>query len=287
MSDDDSSQGDDAAGMFTDDMLGSSNGSGIISDDIDDEIGDAANSNKAASSSAESSSKLALLQGLLARKQVKLVSSKRTLKRSASSSSSRTRPVVKLMVTSVSRSYSEPWRRKPQRESSGTGFLIQWDDCNIASNNSTAARNQKSQSIRIITNAHVVRNASTVRARASFGPHVVSCEVEWLSLPLDLALLRITEGDWDDFCKGWSFDDLLQTNDDGDGGNTDSSNVDTDVAAENSSSSNNNNNKNSSSDTVLDNFNNSNIFQQLYDGAVVRVRLLSAEMDPTSCQAHW
>jgi hypothetical protein len=104
---------------------------------------------------------------------------------------------------------------------------------------------------------------------------------------LDLALLRITEGDWDDFCKGWSFDDLLQTNDDGDGGNTDSSNVDADVAAENSSSSNNNNNKNSSSDTVLDNFNNSNIFQQLYDGAVVRARLLSAEMDPTSCQAHW
>jgi len=62
------------------------------------------------------------------------------------------------------------------------------------------------QPIRIITNAHVVRNATTVRARASFGPHVVSCQVEWLSLPLDLALLRITEGDWNDFCKGWSFD---------------------------------------------------------------------------------
>ena len=27
--------------------------------------------------------------------------------------------------------------------------------------------------------------------------------VEWLSLPLDLALLRIAEGDWGDFCKGW------------------------------------------------------------------------------------
>ena len=106
------------------------------------------------------------------------------------------------MVTSVSRSYSEPWRRKPQRESSGTGFLIQWEE---DSNN---------QSIRIVTNAHVVRNATTVRARASFGPHVVSCEVEWLSLPLDLALLRITAGDWNDFCKGWSFDDLLKKSDD-------------------------------------------------------------------------
>lgn len=59
-----------------------------------------------------------------------------------------------------------------------------------------------------MTNAHVVRNASTVRARASFGPHVVSCEVEWLSLPLDLALLKIAAGDWDDFCKGWGFGDL-------------------------------------------------------------------------------
>ena len=76
------------------------------------------------------------------------------------------------MVTSVSRSYSEPWRRKPQRESSGTGFLISWGE-------------DTQQPIRIITNAHFVRNATTVRARASFGPHVVSCQVEWLSLPLD------------------------------------------------------------------------------------------------------
>ena len=69
------------------------------------------------------------------------------------------------------------------------------------------------EKIRIVTNAHVVRNASTVRARASFGPHVVSCEVEWQSLPLDLALLKIAEGDWDDFCKGWNFDDLMTSND--------------------------------------------------------------------------
>ena len=59
-----------------------------------------------------------------------------------------------------------------------------------------------------MTNAHVVRNASTVRARASFGPHVVSCEVEWLSLPLDLALLKIAGGDWHEFCRGWNFPEL-------------------------------------------------------------------------------
>lgn len=115
------------------------------------------------------------------------------------SSSSRTRPVVKLMVTSVSRSYSEPWRRRQQREASGTGFLVRWDGGGGSSNDNN-------NSIRIVTNAHVVRNASTVRARASFGPHVVNCEVEWLSLPLDLALLKIT-ADWDDFCKGWGISD--------------------------------------------------------------------------------
>eukprot|EP00956_Cyclotella_meneghiniana_P005979 scaffold7802_cov71-Cyclotella_meneghiniana.AAC.14 len=111
----------------------------------------------------------------------------------SSSSSSRTRPVVKLVVTSVSRSYSEPWRRRTQRESGGTGFLIGWNE------------EDDSASVRILTNAHVVRNASSVRARSSFGPHVVNCCVEWISLPLDLALVKISESDYDDFCKGWGF----------------------------------------------------------------------------------
>jgi len=177
MSDEDSSQGDDTGGMFTTDA--------ILNDEVE-EMG--AVNNKAATMS--DAANAALLQ---ARKRAKLSSKRSTKSERSSSSSSRTRPVVKLMVTSVSRSYSEPWRRKPQRESSGTGFLISWGE-------------DTQQPIRIITNAHVVRNATTVRARASFGPHVVSCQVEWLSLPLDLALLRITEGDWNDFCKGWSFD---------------------------------------------------------------------------------
>ena len=176
MSDEESSQEDNNGEMFTTDAI------------LSEEIGSAENDKATTSDAAD-------LLGLLARKKAKLTSSssKRSTKRASSSSSSRTRPVVKLMVTSVSRSYSEPWRRKPQRESSGTGFLVAWE-------------NDMQQPIRITTNAHVVRNATTVRARASFGPHVVSCHVEWLSLPLDLALLRITAGDWSDFCKGWSFD---------------------------------------------------------------------------------
>eukprot|EP00985_Skeletonema_marinoi_P024378 scaffold16922_cov148-Skeletonema_marinoi.AAC.1 len=134
MSDEESSQGDDTGGMFTTDA--------ILNDEVEATMSDAANA--------------ALLQ---ARKRAKLSSKRSTKSGRSSSSSSRTRPVVKLMVTSVSRSYSEPWRRKPQRESSGTGFLISWGE-------------DTQQPIRIITNAHVVRNATTVRARASFGPHV-------------------------------------------------------------------------------------------------------------------
>ena len=70
---------------------------------------------------------LQMLQAYAARKQrVKSGASSKSSKGGRLSSSSRTRPVVKLLVTSVSRSYSEPWRRRQQRESSGTGFLIRW-----------------------------------------------------------------------------------------------------------------------------------------------------------------
>ena len=34
---------------------------------------------------------------------------------------------------------------------------------------------------------------------------MVNCSVEWISLPLDLALVKISEGDYDDFSKGWGF----------------------------------------------------------------------------------
>jgi S1-C subfamily serine protease len=138
------------------------------------------------------------------------------------SSSSRTRPVVKLMVTSVGRSYAEPWRRKQQREGSGTGFLVGWkedgennddDDDDPTSLSSSPTRRRRS-SVRVITNAHVVRDASTVRMRSSFGPHVVNLIVEWLSLPLDLALLSISDGDWDDFRTGWGFVDDSDDDDD-------------------------------------------------------------------------
>mmetsp|Transcript_7137 Transcript_7137/g.17744 ORF Transcript_7137/g.17744 Transcript_7137/m.17744 type:complete len:725 (+) Transcript_7137:171-2345(+) len=189
MSDDESSQEPPVDGMLGGGVPGEMVGGG---DDGLSDTGDKASSGGGVS--------MDMLKAYAARKRAKGDSSSSGGKR-LKSSSSRTRPVVKLLVTSVSRSYSEPWRRRQQRESSGTGFLIRWRDDDDAN----------TDSIRIVTNAHVIRNASTVRARASFGPHVVSCEVEWLSLPLDLALLKIAEGDWDDFCKGWSIGQLLSS----------------------------------------------------------------------------
>jgi S1-C subfamily serine protease len=177
MSDDDSSQ-EGAGGMPSDVILGGDEVA--VENDNDDIIND-----KSGSSTRTSSHRSTALK-----------------KSSRKSSSSRTRPVVKLLVTSVSRSYSEPWRRRHQREASGTGFLVRW-----GGGGGGGSSNDNNNSIRIVTNAHVVRNASTVRARASFGPHVVNCEVEWLSLPLDLALLKITTADWDDFRKGWGISD--------------------------------------------------------------------------------
>jgi len=201
MSDDDSSQGE------VDGML-----NGIPSDEIGAD-GGIDNSDKAVADGGGGSGggvSMQMLQAHAARKRAKISKSNSSGRPKSLSSSSRTRPVVKLLVTSVSRSYSEPWRRRQQRESSGTGFLIRWRDTpnTKVDGDDDNTKNGKLDSIRIVTNAHVVRNASTVRARASFGPHVVSCEVEWLSLPLDLALLKISEGDWGDFCKGWSIDDL-------------------------------------------------------------------------------
>jgi hypothetical protein len=85
--------------------------------------------------------------------------------------------------------------------------LIPWKDTTDGEGDSSNNTNNESGiTVRILTNAHVVRNASSVRARSSFGPHVVNCEVEWISLPLDLALVRISSGDYEDFCRGWGFD---------------------------------------------------------------------------------
>jgi len=81
--------------------------------------------------------------------------------------------IVKLIVQRVEANYAEPWRTRTQSSSSGTGFLVSGH--------------------RIITNAHVVRNCTHVRARKSLSPVMFSCTVEWVSIPLDLAVLSVND----------------------------------------------------------------------------------------------
>ena len=82
---------------------------------------------------------------------------------------------LQLTVQSVTPNYREPWRRNTQDSWSGTGFVV-------------AGR-------RLVTNAHVVQNSSHVRARKSSSPIMFSCTVEWISIPLDLALLSVNNED--------------------------------------------------------------------------------------------
>ena len=81
--------------------------------------------------------------------------------------------IVKLTVQSVSPDYTEPWRTRAQTSRAGTGFLIEGQ--------------------RIVTNAHVVHRSSHVRARKSSSPVMYSCTVEWICVPLDLAVLSVNE----------------------------------------------------------------------------------------------
>lgn len=83
--------------------------------------------------------------------------------------------IVKLIVSAVCPDYAEPWRRSTQESWTGTGFLI--------------------SDRRIVTNAHVVERCTHVRARKSCSPVMFSCKVEWLSIPLDLALLTVNDED--------------------------------------------------------------------------------------------
>ena len=80
---------------------------------------------------------------------------------------------TQLIVQRVEANYAEPWRTRTQSSSSGTGFLVSGH--------------------RIITNAHVVRNCTHVRARKSLSPVMFSCTVEWVSIPLDLAVLSVND----------------------------------------------------------------------------------------------
>jgi S1-C subfamily serine protease len=89
--------------------------------------------------------------------------------------------VVKLYVKKVLPSQSGPWKMGSESASTGTGFILE--------NN------------RLLTNAHVVHRAQSILCRPQSGSRKYECQIESISLPLDLAVLTVksdNDGDEED-----------------------------------------------------------------------------------------
>ncbi|CAK8985786.1 unnamed protein product [Durusdinium trenchii] len=90
------------------------------------------------------------------------------------------RCVVKVFVRSSQPNWTSPWQRRPQRAGSGSGFCI------------NASRRQ------ILTNAHVVGDAVTVRVRRYGHAARYPAKVLCISPQVDLALLEVpAEAFWE------------------------------------------------------------------------------------------
>ncbi|GBG79801.1 hypothetical protein CBR_g30063 [Chara braunii] len=87
-------------------------------------------------------------------------------------------PIVKIFSVSSSPNYFLPWQNKPQRETSGSGFVI--------------------KGRRIVTNAHVVADQTFVLVRKHGCSTRFKAEVEAVGHECDLALLRVdNENFWE------------------------------------------------------------------------------------------
>lgn len=117
-------------------------------------------------------------------------------------STAASKSVVHLSVTKVLPSYTEPWRKLSPTSLVGCGVLIDWDNCGGEAAEASSCLNsdgsqRREKSLRILTTASSVQHATFIRASipASSSPISVSCSVEWMSLPRDLAVLKIESND--------------------------------------------------------------------------------------------
>jgi len=122
--------------------------------------------------------------------------------------------VVHLSIVKIKPSFTEPWRKFPPVSLVGTGAIIPWKEASSrlatdtmpnaeevrmpsCENNEeekedgSTINNTTNTTIRILTNAHTVQYATSIRARTQNSPISVGCTVEWISLAMDLALLKL------------------------------------------------------------------------------------------------
>eukprot|EP00041_Stephanoeca_diplocostata_P013449 m.235540 g.235540 ORF g.235540 m.235540 type:complete len:615 (+) comp19341_c0_seq5:182-2026(+) len=92
--------------------------------------------------------------------------------------------VVKIFTTSSPPNYFLPWTHKPQRESTGSGFVIEHRPANCDENDIGR---------RILTNAHCVADQTHVMVRGHGSPVRYIAEVEVVGHDCDLALLKVED----------------------------------------------------------------------------------------------
>ncbi|KAI8469348.1 MAG: DegP-type protease [Monoraphidium minutum] len=85
------------------------------------------------------------------------------------------RSVIKVFVVKVDPSYAQPWQKLPQRSSSGSAFVLDVERRLI------------------ITNAHVVANATTVYVRRPGDPKKTKATTACIARQCDLALLTVAD----------------------------------------------------------------------------------------------
>eukprot|EP00586_Coscinodiscus_wailesii_P015030 CAMPEP_0172507302 /NCGR_PEP_ID=MMETSP1066-20121228/202762_1 /TAXON_ID=671091 /ORGANISM="Coscinodiscus wailesii, Strain CCMP2513" /LENGTH=612 /DNA_ID=CAMNT_0013284807 /DNA_START=109 /DNA_END=1947 /DNA_ORIENTATION=- len=94
----------------------------------------------------------------------------------SSKSSVQVSSVVKIFVKKVHACQTGPWKMSSESSCTGSGFILPHS--------------------RILTNAHVVHRGQSILVRAQSGssaPRKWECSIESISLPLDLAVLKVTD----------------------------------------------------------------------------------------------
>lgn len=102
------------------------------------------------------------------------------------------RSIVKIYTTTADPDYFTPWRLMSPGQSSGSGAVI--------------------SDQRILTNAHVVANASYIQVQKHNDPRRFLAEVEFVSHASDLALLRVDDGSFFDDTPALKIGELPQAN---------------------------------------------------------------------------
>jgi S1-C subfamily serine protease len=109
----------------------------------------------------------------------------------------RLKSVVKLFVVKAEPNYAQPWQVRPQRSSTGSGFVIR----------------DSSGKLRVITNAHVVNHSTTVHIRRPGNPKKFPSTVLCVGYICDLALLEVDDDTFYEGMEPLSFSPIPQLQD--------------------------------------------------------------------------